>query len=149
MAARCQDAEPVGRAILEDWELTFRGVADVAPRTGSQAHGAIWRISDRDLDRLDTYEDWPSMYRRERLPVGMSNEVVTAIVYVMNDDYAGLPSPSYYETIRRGYEQWDLPIPELELALTRAKRRLTGKGVTSLEPDGTKRLLPSHQRSVT
>ena len=148
MASRCPDSEPVGRAILDGWELTFRGVADITPKDGSHAHGVVWRISDRDLDRLDTYEGWPSMYRRELLAVTTGDEALTAIAYVMNDDYVGLPSPSYFETIRCGYEQWDLPIPELELALTRAKRRLGGEGVTSLEPDGTKRLRPSRQHSL-
>ena len=89
------------------------------------------------------------MHRRDLLAVTTRAEALTAIAYVMNDDYVGLPSPSYYETIRCGYEQWDLPIPELELVLTRAKRRLTGEGVTSLETDGTKRLRPNQHRSLT
>src|SRR4051794_30063719 len=106
MASRCPDSESVGVATLGRWALTFRGVADIESRKGARTHGALWRISARDLERLDAYEGYPGLYRRELLPVQAADGRVQAITYVMNDDYLGLPSSAYYRAIKRGYEQW-------------------------------------------
>jgi len=143
MAARCPDSAPLHPAVLKDWVLTFRGVADVKPRDGGIAHGALWEISDRDLARLDRYEGWPSLYRRELLPVRIGERKLRAITYVMNDDYAGLPSPLYYRTILHGYKQWGLPLDALETARAMVKKKLAGLGVRTFVPDGPKRLRPA------
>ena len=68
-----------------------------------------------------------------------------ALTYVMNDDYVGLPSLSYYRAIKRGYEQWDLPVLALDIAVAKVKDRLYDRGVRSFEPDGPKRLRPARR----
>lgn len=143
MEARCPDCEPMRSAVLEDWALTFRGVADVKPSGGAVVHGALWRISDRDLGRLDRYEGWPSLYRRELLAVRIEKQELTAITYIMNDDYVGLPSPLYYRSIAHGYKQWGLPLDALEAAVASVKGRLNRLGVRTFVPDGPKRLRPA------
>jgi gamma-glutamylcyclotransferase (GGCT)/AIG2-like uncharacterized protein YtfP len=143
MAWRCPDAEPRGRARLSDWALTFRGVADIERLPGARTHGVLWTISARDLRRLDRYEGYPRLYRRELLAVATEQGVVEAIAYVMNDDYLGLPSASYLQTIRRGYERWELPIIALDRAVAMVKNRLYDRGVRRFRPDGPKRLRPA------
>jgi gamma-glutamylcyclotransferase (GGCT)/AIG2-like uncharacterized protein YtfP len=143
MASRCPDSEPVAVATLDGWTLTFRGVADIEPRQGARTYGALWRISARDLEQLDAYEGYPGLYRRELLPVQATERELQAITYVMNDDYLGLPSSLYYQTIKRGYEQWGLPIEALERALAAVMDRLFDLGIRALEPDGPKRLRPA------
>ncbi len=143
MASRCLDSEPVGRATLDGWALTFRGVADIERRDGSRTRGALWRISERDLERLDAYEGYPGLYRRELVAVRTAEGEVVAFTYVMNEDYVGLPSPAYFEVIKRGYEQWDLPILDLDQTVAKVKDRLYDRGIRSFEPDGPKRLRPA------
>jgi len=143
MASRCPDSEPVGRATLEGWTLTFNGVADIERREGARTHGVLWRISDRDLERLDSYEGYPRLYRRELVSVQTEQGEVVAVTYVMNDDYVGLPSPSYYEIIKRGYDQWNLPVAAVDLAVATVKDSLYDRGIRSFEPDGPKRLRPA------
>jgi hypothetical protein len=63
----------------------------------------------------------------------------------MNDDYLGLPSPAYYASIERGYEQWELPVPDLATALDKVKERLKRRGISRFEPDGPKRLRPARR----
>src|SRR5215218_3595522 len=94
MARRCPDSEPLARATLEGWQLTFQGVADIRRRPGARTHGALWRISDRDLERLDSYEGYPSLYGREKVPALSGGEELLAVTYVMceEDRYLGLPS---------------------------------------------------------
>jgi gamma-glutamylcyclotransferase (GGCT)/AIG2-like uncharacterized protein YtfP len=146
MASRCPDSAPFERGVLYGWSLTFRGVADIEPREDGWTRGALWAIGGRDLERLDRYEGYPSLYRRELVPVRAGEEEFTAITYVMNDDYVGLPSASYYQTIRRGYEQWDLPLVELDMTVALVKNRLYDQGVRGFVPDGPKRLRPRRQQ---
>lgn len=143
MGSRCPGAVPVEIGVIDGWALTFRGVADIKPSDGSLTHGAIWRIDDHNLGCLDRYEGCPRLYRRELLPVRTAAGELHAIAYVMNDDYVGLPSPSYYRVIARGYEQWDLPLDALEAAVAEVKKRLARLGVTSFVADGPKRLRPA------
>ena len=143
MRLRCPDAAPVGRAVLDGWTLTFRGVADIERRDGSRTKGAVWRISVRDLERLDFYEGYPSVYRRELLRVRSQDGKREAIAYVMNDHYVGLPSTAYYRTIERGYRDWGLPVLSLEMALAEVKDRLYEQGIQRFESDGPKRLRPA------
>ena len=135
----------LGRATLEGWQLTFQGVADIRRRRGARTHGALWRISDRDLERLDTYEGYPSLYGREKVPVLSGDDELVAVTYVMRDEdhYLGLPSAAYLDTIRRGYEQWELPLIALDFAVAQVKNRLFDLGVHRFEPDGPKRLRPA------
>lgn len=143
MASRCPDCEPVGSATLDGWALTFRGVADIERRKGARTHGALWAISDRDLERLDAYEGCPNLYRRELVAARTEDGKLVAVTYVMTDDYVGLPSLSYYRTVKRGYEQWDLPVIDLDMAVAKVKDRLYDQGIRTFEPDGSKRLRPA------
>ena len=145
MARRCPDSEPLGRATLEGWQLTFQGVADIRPRRGARTHGALWRISDSDLERLDAYEGYPSLYGREKVQVLSGGDEMVAVTYVMRDEdhYLGLPSTEYLETIRQGYEQWELPLIALDFAVAQVKNRLYDLGIRRFEPDGPKRLRPA------
>lgn len=144
MARRCPDSAPLGHATLEGWQLTFQGVADIRRRRGARTHGALWRISGRDLERLDTYEGYPSLYGREKLPILSGEGELAAVTYLMRDEdhYLGLPSSGYLATIRRGYEQWELPLIALDFAVAQVEDRLFDLGIRDFEPDGPKRLRP-------
>lgn len=142
MAGRCPDSEPVGVATLAGWELTFRGVADIRRSASRKTYGALWRISDRDRDRLDTYEGYPSLYGREKVTVRIDRAELVAATYVMRDDYLGLPSPAYLDTIRRGYDKWGLPKLALDIAVAKVENHLFDLGIRRFEPDGAKRLRP-------
>jgi hypothetical protein len=76
--------------------------------------------------------------------VRLGDAEIEALTYVMSDDYVGLPTNAYFETIRRGYEHWGLPLRDLDMALAKVKNRLYDRGIRSFEPDGPKRLRPAH-----
>ena len=64
MADRCRTAEVVGKGILKNYELLFRGarhgaVATVEPREGSSVPVVLWKIGARDEVALDCYEGYP------------------------------------------------------------------------------------------
>ena len=121
MLRRCPDAEPLTQAILHGHHMVYRrGVATVERASKhSQVHGAVYKISKRDLEALDRYEGFPTLYYREEMEVetrGMGH--MKAIVYIMHKCYRpSLPRAGYYEIIEEGYYNWCLPMKSLEMSL--------------------------------
>lgn len=144
MAHRCPEAEVVGRAVLVDWRLAFRGVADVEPAKGQLVHGLVWSCTDECVASLDRYEGVAGgFYRKELLPVVReTGEVVEALVYVMcpdERDHEAQPSEGYLDTIVRGYHAFGLPFKRLRAAVERTHSNARRARYV---PDGPKRLRP-------
>lgn len=139
---RCPGAKPLKRAKLTDWRLTFRGVADIEPRSGFVVEGALWKVSDEDIRALDRYEGAPQLYDRAIVTVETTVGKVKAFTYVMVSHLTiGLPSPYYYGVIERGYRDFGINIKSLEDALDRVSRAHDDKGVSHYVPQGNKRLV--------
>jgi gamma-glutamylcyclotransferase (GGCT)/AIG2-like uncharacterized protein YtfP len=123
MAYRCPDAKVVGTAMLEGYQLLFRGgrrgaVATVEPCKGKQVPVLIWSISEADERRLDIYEGWPRLYIKEYLPVKVGGKQQNAMMYVMTDGHElGEPSPGYYATIASGYKDFKFDLSFLNQAV--------------------------------
>ena len=128
MAWRCPEARPVGRAYLEDWELTFSGVASIRPAAGRRVPGALWEITERCEQSLDRFEGWPTLYRKQWVWVNGRR----AMVYVMTYDDPEPPGGSYLETIREGYRDWHLNSDELCQAIVRTQARRVRRPMTCL-----------------
>ena len=108
MAQRCPTAKRLGTAILNGYGLEFRGqdghaVATIDPGPSS-VPVLLWRIKPEDEERLDTYEGWPRLYRKETVDVELDGKPVSAMVYIMNDGYdLNMPDSHYLHSIREGY----------------------------------------------
>ena len=65
----------------------------------------IWWIQPGDEAALDRYEGFPFLYRKETLRLTVNGRRVYAMVYIMNEagHPYGIPSASYFDTIREGY----------------------------------------------
>ena len=126
MVFRCRDAEAIGPAYLPGWRLAFRGVADIEPSKGDKLPIGLWRISREDELKLDHYEGYPNLYRKQYFTSGDE----TYMVYIMNGGRLAQPHRVYYEGIRKGYADFNLPTEHLEIAVTRALREGTGYGHT-------------------
>ena len=112
MRFRCPSAHPVSAFSLQDYQLAFSGVATIQPKPGATVPGALWEITEECEDNLDVFEGFPFLYSKIYLTQGNQE----FIAYVMNDDPPAGPSRSYFNTIREGYRDWNLPIAELERA---------------------------------
>lgn len=110
MAWRCPSAKQIGTAVLNDYQLLFRGrregaVANIEPLKGASVPVLLWTITPDDERELDAYEGWPILYRKERLTIQLNGKPVAAMVYVMNEGKPlGTPAPYYYSIIREGYK---------------------------------------------
>jgi phage replication-related protein YjqB (UPF0714/DUF867 family) len=111
MAHRCPDASDPRPALLHDhdWLINQRGVATVEPFFGTQVHGVIWQVSDRDLATLDSAEGVPVRYRRDRVSVDTVNGASDAWVYIDHRVNPGPPRPGYLERIVAGAIHHKLP----------------------------------------
>lgn len=110
MEYRCPYARVLGTAVLQDYQLLFRGgissaVATVEPLKGSSVPVLLWDITPRDEEALDRYEGWPHLYRKETVQVIVGKKNISAMVYIMNEGRPlGIPSEYYLDTILDGYE---------------------------------------------
>ena len=106
MKSRCPTADVVGKATLKDYQLLFRnGLATVEPKPGAEVPVLVWDIQPGDEQRLDHYEGWPSLYRKENVTVEMDGKPVGAMVYIMNGGHRISPPSNYYlDTIQEGYQ---------------------------------------------
>lgn len=111
MAARCPDAGDPRPAVLcdHDWLINERGVATIEPVTGSEVHGVLWQLSDRDLSVLDSAEGVPVRYRRDLLSVHTDSGPAPAWVYIDHRVTLGPPRPGYLQRIIDGAMHHGLP----------------------------------------
>ena len=128
MAFRCPDAKPVGMAVLKDWKLAFRTHATVEPCEGRVVPVLVWEISEQDERSLDLYEGWPHYYRKENLPITITNfrgqkpKKITAMAYVMNDGHEVMPPmKGYYDVLDKAYTRYGFNRHQLELSMKEAK----------------------------
>ena len=128
MRSRCPGSVFVGTGVVENYELQFKGSrygahATIAPRVGASVPVGIWKIQQRDENRLDLYEgyhkDGYCYYDKEQIPVKMENgRMIRGMVYIMDRmrDF-GTPTPGYYETVRKGYRDCGFDTAVLDQAV--------------------------------
>ena len=114
MRRRCSSSQTVGAAVLRGYRLTFPrrsqrwggGVAGVEPDEGSVVHGAVYRLSEIDLKRLDGFEGVnEGRYRRGEVEMAMADGGTESVtLYVASPEPGGpfRPSEEYVNAIRRG-----------------------------------------------
>jgi len=118
MLERCPSAKPGFSAVLPNYKLIFTGwsrtlkgaTATLKPMRGERVSGGVWQMEERDLQRLDRYEGYPTEYNRFNvLVITDDGEGVKAFTYIKNrPGDEGKPSPEYLATIRQGYKDWGI-----------------------------------------
>jgi gamma-glutamylcyclotransferase (GGCT)/AIG2-like uncharacterized protein YtfP len=128
MKQRCPDCFPVARATLKGWKLQFRGPLDIEPDARSEVHGAVFSISEDDLEALDQYEGFPNCYTRKTVTMldNKREQLISAIVYVMTRTRKGkglyMPSKGYLQCCLQGYEDFGIPETQIWDALDRVEK---------------------------
>jgi gamma-glutamylcyclotransferase (GGCT)/AIG2-like uncharacterized protein YtfP len=124
MNFRCPGYIKIVRAMLHDYLLVFRGVADIEAAQGETVHGALYQLTQRHLAALDRFEGYPTLYTRKLVEVVTPEEqAYQAIVYQMTSRQGySRPSPGYLRTILDGYRDWNIPEEQIEALTQRAAR---------------------------
>ena len=115
MQFRCPDATVVGRAVIPDYELLFKGsltgaYLTIEPKQGSQVPVGVWEVSLADELKLDRYEGFPSFYYKKEMRIPVKDirtgkaKLHDAFVYIMHEDRKlGVPTSFYMRTCLEGY----------------------------------------------
>ncbi|WP_181313974.1 gamma-glutamylcyclotransferase family protein [Phreatobacter cathodiphilus] len=118
MARRAPGARAVGIGRLAGHRLvvTRAGYLSVRRAPGGMVHGVLWRLTPRDLVRLDAYEGvGPGGYRRAVRPVLTAGGARAAIVYHGGRTVAGarLLRHPFEEAVLASAISWHLPVAAL------------------------------------
>ncbi len=116
MRYRCPIAAVIGTAVIEDYELLFKGSRSgsyltIEPKVGASVPVAVWSVTERDELRLDRYEGYPNFYYKEYLTLPVKDVRTGKVrnhacfVYIMHEDRPiGAPTVEYLETCLEGYD---------------------------------------------
>jgi gamma-glutamylcyclotransferase (GGCT)/AIG2-like uncharacterized protein YtfP len=120
MRDRCPGSGMIGKAELVGFRfiINSRGVATVVPDDSSVVCGVLWKLSEEDEARLDSYEGVEyGTYSKENFRVistGWETEIVKALAYVAADSVEGEPGNGYMRRIIHAAE--DVGLPETYVA---------------------------------
>ena len=122
MAYRCPNAVSLGVAQLPDYELVFRGCADIEPTPNTYMDVVLWNITDECLAALDILEGYPTYYTRYDVPVFHNGEWKTAMVYKMNYGDIFPPSAGYLRMLFEGYSEHGVDVRQIYDAVDEAEQ---------------------------
>ena len=120
MACRCPTATKFGSGTISDYELQFRRVATIVPKTDSVVPVLLWELEPSDEKSLDRYEGYPNFYHKEYFELEINGQIREAMAYIMNGGHIDVPSEAYYNGIEKGYIDNGLDTAFLENALKQA-----------------------------
>lgn len=123
MSHRCPKAKVVGTGILKDYKLTFRGrykgVANIEPCKDKAVPIVLWEITEECERALDLYEGYPNLYIKKEVEVTIADDVKTAMVYIMSNEYkdmVAVPTEYYFRVIVKGYSDNGIDLKPLQIA---------------------------------
>ena len=96
----------IGKTYLENWELTMPFYANIEIKKGKKTPILLWELSAKDEAELDRYEGYPRGYDKKDLLLNVNNSVVSAMAYIMTDEYKKknrIARDEYVEGIIQGY----------------------------------------------
>ena len=128
MEFRCRTAKVYGKGVLKGYRILFKGSKNnayltIEAKIGQEVPVVIWEIKADDEKELDRYEGYPSFYYKENIRVELeTGETATAMVYIMTKKIKdrielNLPSQSYLEAVKEGYEDFGFNLKYLHEAL--------------------------------
>ena len=119
MRMRCPGATILGTAMLQGYELMFKGsktgaYLTIEPKKGSEVPVAIWEVSEWNEKSLDRYEGYPMFYyKKENIKLTCKGirtgrrRVIYGFAYIMHEDHElGIPSDRYVDVCINGYESF-------------------------------------------
>ena len=125
LAHRCPDAKHVGNVTVDDWQLVFRGVADIEPAVGKKLVAGIFKISKQDEIALDRYEGYPNLYYKDFMDMQLDGQPIKVMYYRMHKSGIARPSDYYYKTILQGFMDCGLDISVLAEAYNHTLANIT------------------------
>lgn len=118
MKFRCPDATIVGRAVIKDYRLMFKGSKTGSYLTIEKAEGyevpvGVWAVSEADEQHLDIYEGCPTFYYKTEMTLDIKGYRTGKVyrrncfIYIMHEERVlGLPTERYCRVCLEGYQHF-------------------------------------------
>ena len=103
MKRRCKDSVFLKKINLTNFKLTFRSkyrAADIEPKKNSIVPGGLFEISKSDERKLDSYEDYPILYKKYYFYYYKKKVMTYTMV---NKSLFRFPTTRYLNTVKQGY----------------------------------------------
>lgn len=134
MKKRCPDAKLVGKTIINDYRLVFKGKNNVGFLTIEKSEQSIvplgvFEITEFDEHSLDWYEGYPTFYNKEYFDVMVNGQNIQGLIYIMNPTCTYfLPRVEYLNSCCQGYDDFgfnrDILSQALETTLDNLEKSL-------------------------
>ena len=113
---RCLGSIYIGNFLLKDHKLIFShpnklnkyGYANIIKKKGSKVIGAIWKITKKHEKILDSYEQFPNIYRKDYFYLNGKK----IMFYFMDKYIVKNPPNSYIDTINKGYNDCNIELKQ-------------------------------------
>jgi gamma-glutamylcyclotransferase len=112
MRARCPNHQVIANGVLKGyrWIISARGYANIVKSKPDEVHGAVYKISESDENRLDCCEGvHRGSYRKEMIMIEVEGKNVLCLVYIDPIEREGRAKKEYIEKINRGICDSELP----------------------------------------
>ena len=111
---RCLGAKYLKSFFLNNYKLIFShpnklnkyGYGNIIKKKKSKVAGAIWDITREHEKILDTYEQFPNIYKKEYFYLGKKR----IMFYIMKEYFIKDPPKSYIDTINDGYKDCNIDL---------------------------------------
>jgi gamma-glutamylcyclotransferase (GGCT)/AIG2-like uncharacterized protein YtfP len=121
---RISRAVYVGTAKLKGYKLVLNRVAGVEKSKNHEVVGVVWSVPKEDVPALDWYEGLGKEYMKKWHSVQMHDGSNTKVfVYQQRLKPSKPPSPEYVRWLRKGYKQHNIPLQQLNDALSSTRRQ--------------------------
>ena len=111
---RCFGSKYLKYFFLKNYKLIFShpnklnkfGYGNIIKKKGSKVAGAIWDITKEHEKILDTYEQFPDIYKKEYFYLGEKK----IMFYIMKEYFIKDPHKSYIDIINEGYKDCNIDL---------------------------------------
>jgi gamma-glutamylcyclotransferase (GGCT)/AIG2-like uncharacterized protein YtfP len=111
---RCFGSKYSKAFFLKDYKLIFChpnklnkfGYANIIKKKGSKVAGAIWEITKEHEKILDSYEQFPNIYKKQYFYL-VGKKIM---YYIMNKYFIKDPPKSYIDMINEGYKDCNIDL---------------------------------------
>jgi len=111
---RCLGAKYLKSFFLNNYKLIFShpnklnkyGYGNIIKKKKSKVAGAIWDITREHEKILDTYEQFPNIYKKEYFYLGGKK----IMFYIMKEYFIKDPPKSYIDVINSGYKDCNIDL---------------------------------------
>ena len=82
----------------------------------------VYKVDESDEKRLDRYEGYPALYRKENVKVIFGDSLIEGFIYVMNNIRdIETPNLKYFNPFKEGYRAFGFDETLLDEAYERSK----------------------------